>query len=383
MFGLYRVERLIGKGGMGSVYAAIHTQIQRRAAIKALDSSLSRNPTLVTRFLNEARAVNIVSHPSLVNVYEYGQLEDGTPYFVMEYLEGETLHARLRSLGGKGMDPVEAMQVVRQIASGLAAAHEKGIIHRDLKPANIMLVPDPETPSGERVKILDFGIAKILETDTDEQRLTNTDSLLGTPTYMSPEQCRSAREATDRSDVYSLGAIAYELLTGTQPFRGRSDIETIMRHRTLVPPPCRERQPDLPIEFDALVSRMLSKTHSERPTAAELKQAISRILRTNSLISVPSSSSLPILSGTAGGAAADKAVDTPPQIAKPENLPAEDPGPETLVTPQKITEDPTLVPQSSADPSASLSNKNTLRIYIVVALLAIVFLVAAIVVASR
>ena len=130
-FGLYRVERLIGKGGMGEVYAAIHTQIQRRAAIKALNSGLSRDPTLVTRFLNEARAVNIVSHPSLVNVYEYGQLEDGTPYFVMEYLEGETLHARLHGLGGKGMEPIEAMQVIRQLASGLAAAHEKGIIHRE------------------------------------------------------------------------------------------------------------------------------------------------------------------------------------------------------------------------------------------------------------
>jgi serine/threonine protein kinase len=312
MFGQYRVERLLGQGGMGEVYEAIHPQIQRRAAIKTLSSQLSSNPTLVTRFLNEARAVNIVSHPSLVNVYEFGQLEDGTPYFVMEYLEGETLHSRLRSVGGHGVDPVQAMQIIRQITSGLAAAHAKGIIHRDLKPANIMLVPDPETPSGERVKILDFGIAKILETDGDDQRLTNTDSLLGTPTYMSPEQCRSAREVTDRSDVYSLGVIALEPVTGNQPFRGRNDIDTIMRHKMLVPPPIRDIQPAAPVELEQLVQRMLSKSPGDRPTAAEVKQCISQILRTTSVTSLgpatPSSSSLPTVERVEANSDSDRTV---------------------------------------------------------------------------
>ena len=244
----------------------------------------------------------------------------------------------------------------------------------DLKPANIMLVPDPETPSGERVKILDFGIAKILETDGDEQRLTNTDSLLGTPTYMSPEQCRSAREVTDRSDVYSLGVIAYEVLTGTQPFRGRSEIETIMRHRSLVPPSCRELQPAIPAEFAQLVSNMLSKTPQERPSAAELKQAINRILRTTSVSSLPSSASLPPLPAGRSGEA-----EAPTRVASSDHLPtlATD-APATLVTARK----PSSAPEVSASPESFRIQSSRTNLIVILVAAAIVVAVIAVIIAG-
>ena len=136
MFGLYRTVRLIGKGGMGSVYEAIHTQIERRAAIKVLSKALAGDHKVATRFMNEARAVNIVSHPAMVTVSDFGE-QDGVPFIVMEFLEGETLHQRIRSLRGRPMPLLAAAQIIRQIASGLEAAHAKGIIHRDLKPQEI------------------------------------------------------------------------------------------------------------------------------------------------------------------------------------------------------------------------------------------------------
>jgi serine/threonine protein kinase len=295
MFGLYRTVRLIGKGGMGSVYEAIHTQIERRAAIKVLSKALAGDQKVATRFMNEARAVNIVSHPAMVTVSDFGE-QDGVPFIVMEYLEGETLHQRIRSLRGRPMPLLAAAQIIRQIASGLEAAHAKGIIHRDLKPQNIMLVPDPETQVGERVKILDFGIAKFLETSNmQEQFLTNTSSLLGTPMYMAPEQCRNARDVTDRSDVYSLGILAYQMFSGAQPFRGGTDMEIILEHATVTPMSMREIEPELPREIDEMVLAMLSKVPAERPTARQVAQVLAGLLRAHSI----SSGAIPAVEGLA------------------------------------------------------------------------------------
>ena len=204
--GPYKVVRLLGKGGMGRVYEAVNEQINRRVAIKLLNPGLIDNPEVTQRFLNEARAVNIKQHRGLVDIFEAAELPDGQPYLVMEYLEGETLHARLQALGGPM--PIEfAVRIARQIAQALAVVHAQGIVHRDLKPANIMLVHDPLTEARDWVKVLDFGVAKLITGSDGVQ--TRSGMLLGTPEFMSPEQCKSARVVTDKSDVYSLGVMLY------------------------------------------------------------------------------------------------------------------------------------------------------------------------------
>ena len=171
--GNYRVLRKLGEGGMGAVFEAQHVEIGRKAAIKVLHPQFAQNAQVAMRFLNEAKAANLIEHPGVVEVFEFSRLPDGTTYIVMEYLKGESLAKRLER-GPVGLD---ALRVARQIASVLAAAHEHGIIHRDLKPDNVIMVKDPEAPGGERAKVLDFGIAKIAE----EQVLkTQAGSILGT-----------------------------------------------------------------------------------------------------------------------------------------------------------------------------------------------------------
>ncbi len=220
--GNYRVMRKIGEGGMGAVFEAIHEQIERRVAIKVLHAKYTQEPEIAKRFINEARAVNIVQHSGLVGAYEFGTLPDGAAYIVMEYLDGETLSARLRKSGG--VLGLASLNLTRQIASALAAAHQKGIIHRDLKPANVIVVPEPEAPGGERAKILDFGIAKVTPPKGEEgptgggELKTRTGVFMGTPKYMAPEQCRGAGTVDDKADVYSLGAMFYQMLSGRPPF---------------------------------------------------------------------------------------------------------------------------------------------------------------------
>jgi len=271
--GAYKIVRMIGKGGMGRVYEAINEQIQRRVAIKVLHAQFAENSMVVQRFLNEARAVNIVKHRCLVDIYEFGLLEDGSAYIVMEYLEGDTLHERLWKRGGKLPTDV-AIRYTRQIALALAAAHAKEIIHRDLKPANIMLVEDPETGSHDWVKVLDFGLARVREPDSDDGRLTQTGIVMGTPSYMSPEQIRSARSVVDRSDVYTLGLMFYEMLSGLKPFRAASDAEIMFMHMSAEPQPLREVAPGLPPQLCSLVHRMLKKNPAERPSASEVASSL-------------------------------------------------------------------------------------------------------------
>ena len=214
--GSYHVLRKIGAGGMGAVFEAVHQQIGRRAAIKILHGQYAEDPEVATRFLNEARAVNLVQHPGLVSIFEYGQLPDRTAYIIMEYLPAGSLAGRLKATEG-GLGPA-ALRFARQMASALAAAHAQGIIHRDLKPANVMLASDPDTAGGERVKILDFGIAKVAAPAGEaEGPLTRTGAMLGTAAYMSLEQCRNAATADAKSDVYSLGVICYEMLAAAAP----------------------------------------------------------------------------------------------------------------------------------------------------------------------
>ena len=281
--GPYRVLREIGRGGMGAVYEAIHTQIQRKVAIKILRSEFAQNQQLVARFVTEARAVNIVNHPSVVQISDCGQLPDGLAYIVMEYLEGESLGSRMKRQGGRLTVP-EALRLTRQIAAALAAAHTKGIIHRDLKPDNVMIVPDPEAPGGERAKVLDFGIAKVLASaqgqggDAIEQSSqTRTGMMVGTPLYMAPEQCRGSGIIGDRADVYSLGVMLYRMLCGRPPFIGDGSGAVMAMHIYEPPPPLRQIEPAIPEDLAGLVHQLLVKDPAQRPSMAVVAEQLEQL----------------------------------------------------------------------------------------------------------
>lgn len=274
--GPYRIVRLLGSGGMGAVYEGVHDAIERKVAIKTLHTHMATNSEFSKRFFNEARAVNRVSHPGLVQVSDYGQLPDKTAYIVMEYLQGETLSDKLHAAGGKLALDV-AINLAAQLAQALEAAHSKGIIHRDLKPQNIMVVHDPQIPGGQRTKILDFGIAKLAEGTATGQVQTETGALLGTPRYMSPEQCKGAALVDARSDVYSLGIMLYEMVSGRPPLPGNTVAEIVAQHLFQTPPPLMEVAPGIPSSVSGLVQRMLIKDRDTRPTMAEITSALAAI----------------------------------------------------------------------------------------------------------
>ena len=269
--GKYRIVRKIGQGGMGAVFEAVHEEIGRRAAIKVLLHEFTEDPQNIARFFNEARAVNIIQHPGLVGMYESGRLEDGSAYIVMEYLEGELLTARLNKLGKLSLK--SSLTLCRQLASSLAAAHMKRIVHRDLKPDNIMLVPDPETIDGERVKVFDFGIAKLRVDSLGPGRgpsLTQTGTIMGTPTHMAPEQCRGETDISGKADVYALGIILYQSLVGHPPFMAQSTGELLSMHLRDRPTRLRRIDPGLPEMVEDLVDRMLAKEPGDRPEMSEV-----------------------------------------------------------------------------------------------------------------
>jgi serine/threonine protein kinase len=272
--GNYNVVSKLGEGGMGVVYLARHVTLGRPAAIKVLHPSLSSNKEMVSRFFNEAKAATAVRNPGIVEVFDFGTLEDGSAYIVMEYLEGESLGVRIR----RGRMPVATtMTIVRAIARALQAAHEQGIVHRDLKPDNVILVPDQELASGERVKLLDFGIAKLAPV-AGEISQTRTGMVMGTPTYMAPEQCRGAGAVDHRADLYALGCVAYQMLCGQPPFVSDGAGDLIARHLYFQPQPLRSLRPELPADVDDLVLWLLQKDPAARPaTAADLVRAIDHL----------------------------------------------------------------------------------------------------------
>ena len=263
LIGQYRVTGLLGKGGMGVVYAAQHTLLGRPAAVKVLLPRLSDDQGIVTRFFNEARAATAIQHPGIVEVYDFGWTSEGAAFIVMEHLRGETLRDRRK----RGPMPWHlALTVTRQIAGALAAAHAKGIVHRDLKPDNIFLVPDPEVPGGERIKLLDFGIAKLADLPTGTS-MTRTGAVMGTPTYMAPEQCRGVA-VDSRADLYSLGCILFELLSNRPPFVGEGEGEVLAAHIHVPPPAIGSLVHGLPKEIEVLVQRLLVKAPIDRVQTA-------------------------------------------------------------------------------------------------------------------
>jgi serine/threonine-protein kinase len=265
MLGQYRVTATIGRGGMGVVHAAEHSLLGRRAAIKVLRSELSRDQDAVRRFFNEARAAAAIRHPGIVEIYDFGWTPDGAAFIVMEYLEGESLTRRAERALFRWP---AVLAIARQIAGALAAAHAMGIVHRDLKPDNVFLVPDPDVPGGERIKLLDFGIAKLAVASSTLHSVTQTGAVIGTPRYMSPEQCRGV--AVDhRADLYALGCVIYELCCGRPPFAGEGAGDVLAAHIHLPVPAMSNTNAEIPQTVEALVRRLLAKAPIDRLQTAD------------------------------------------------------------------------------------------------------------------
>jgi serine/threonine protein kinase len=277
--GNYKIQSLLGEGGMGTVYLAEHTFMGWRAAVKVLRRSLADDRVLVKRFINEAHAVKAVRHPNIIDIIDVGVLPDGLPYLLMELLEGESLAARLHGRGRLPLDQV--VDIACQTASALGAAHDKGIVHRDLKPDNLFLVRDPEHPLQEKVKVLDFGIAKLRDTARGSAPAgvsanTRSGVLLGTPAYMSPEQCRGiAAEVDHRTDIYALSVIVHQMLAGKAPFVGAGTGDVLIMHVSAPPPPVRQENPAVPPAIEQAILRGLAKQREQRyQTMAELAAAL-------------------------------------------------------------------------------------------------------------
>jgi serine/threonine protein kinase len=258
--GNYRVQSLLGEGGMGVVYLAQHPVFGRKVAIKLLHAVLARDTDIVARFFNEARAIHMVAHENIVEILDFGQTADGQPYFIMEYLSGESLSDAI-GRGPMPGDQVEAIGV--QMCKALTAAHSKGIVHRDLKPHNVQLVIKAD--GALQVKILDFGVAKILASPDGESSVkTRTGSLMGTPLYMSPEQCKGAGILDHRTDIYSLGVILFEMLSGRPPFNAEGVGELFAKHMLEEPPMVTEFAPGAPPHMAAAIMKALAKDPAAR-----------------------------------------------------------------------------------------------------------------------
>ncbi len=269
--GEYTIQGKLGEGGMGQVFSAIHPTIGKRAAIKVLKHQFCNDQVLVDRFKEEARIVNTIGHPNIVDIFGFGEMPDGRMYLAMEWLRGETLRDRLRR------GPCSLTQMARLMSSlcrALEAAHDNGVIHRDLKPENIFLADIAhEEPL---VKLLDFGVAKLAD-DKDRMGQTIKGQILGTPMYIAPEQASNANDVSFASDVYALGAIAFECLTGRPPFLAKNTVEMVTAHITETPVAPSSIVDSVPEEIDRLVLEMLEKEPKHRPSLSHVRQILEQV----------------------------------------------------------------------------------------------------------
>ena len=274
--GSYRVVRLLGKGGMGSVYMAEHPAIGSKVAIKFLHPQYSHDEKIVDRFFNEARAVNVIGHDNILKILDLSVTDDNRHYFVMEFLHGRPLQSLLK--GGGPVTLEVAGPIVLQVCDALGAAHDAGIVHRDLKPDNVYLI----SLKGKKnfVKVVDFGIAKLTNVEGISTGKTQTGMVMGTPAYMSPEQASGRTQLIDaRSDVYSLGVMMFQLATGRLPFPGAAFGEVLIGHIQLAPPRPRDLNPQVPEAYETVILRTLQKRQEDRfQSMQELHEAISRVM---------------------------------------------------------------------------------------------------------
>jgi serine/threonine protein kinase len=350
--GRYYVERKIGEGGMGVVFAARHAVIERPLAIKVLKREAMRDTATIRRFVQEAKAASRIGHPNIVDVTDFGTTPDGMTYSVMEFVDGQTLGTAIR-LAAPFPQP-RAMRITAQIARALAAAHDKGIVHRDLKPENVFLLD--RDGRQDFVKIVDFGIAKVTPPPgkSAEPRLTRAGSVFGTPEYMAPEQAAGRSDTDGRVDVYALGVILYEMICGRVPHRGDSMVRTLaMQMLDPIEPPSKVR-PDLQItpELEAIVMHALLKKREHRyQTMSELLDALDAILPPpvgQSVTGSPLYTLAPLPPGADPGVVPAMPA-MPLQSAEPPVTPATRPGVEPHPAPQPITRRIKDEPQFTAD----------------------------------
>jgi serine/threonine protein kinase len=270
--GKYRLDARLNEGGMGTVYRGTHVLMDKTVAIKVLRPSLAADEKIVARFSREARAASRISHPNALSVTDFGEDESGHVFLVMEFLSGKTLKQVIRDDGPLPL--VRVVEITRQIGEALNAAHSQGVVHRDLKSDNIMLL---DTMSGDYAKVLDFGIAKINEAEgVTDTSLTAPNLVIGTPQYMSPEQCSQDGEIDARSDIYSLGVILFEMLVGHVPFSGDSPTMVMMKHLQEPVPSVLEEREDLPPAVGRVVARAMAKVRDNRyQTVAEVVEDLS------------------------------------------------------------------------------------------------------------
>jgi serine/threonine-protein kinase len=306
--GRYRIERKLGAGGMADVYLAEDQELGRRVAIKILNSRHGNDDQFIERFRREAKNAAALNHPNIVSIYDRGEAED-TYYIAMEFLDGRTLKELII---GRGAAPINvAIEYARQILSALRFAHRHGIVHRDIKPHNVLV-------DGEgRVKVTDFGIAR-----AGTSQMTETGSIVGTAQYLSPEQAKGG-EVDPRSDLYSLGVVLYELLTGKTPFDGETPVEIAMKHLSTTPKPPSKLRPDVPRELDMVVMRALAKNPDERyQSADEMEGDLERVARGARVSATTVDTATHVLRGPAAAAAAASAtaatmIAPPPASAAP------------------------------------------------------------------
>ncbi len=362
--GKYRIVRVLGEGGMGTVLEGRHLELDQPVAIKVLRAELAADPEAVTRFSREARAASSLRSPHVAKIYDVGRLEDARPYIVMEYLDGSDLGALLLRRGSLPLR--EALQYVLEACEGVAEAHERGIVHRDLKPANLFVAREGARTT---VKVFDFGIS-LVET-AEELRVTKTQSAFGTPHYMSPEAVRSAKLTSARTDVWALGVILYELVAGVTPFSGDTATAVAISVTIESYVPLGQRVAGVPPEVDAVLARALAKNPADRyANAGELAAAVRGLLEPPAAIAddasravdgarSPSRTRVVVAAAIAAAAAAVGAVAivrSPPDVAA---TAASDPRPTTSTAeleapPPKVVPAPSVrvVPTPSASASA-------------------------------
>jgi serine/threonine protein kinase len=274
--GRYAVESVVARGGMGIVYRARHLAVGRPVAVKILRADLARNTEALARFHREAKAAAAIGHPHIIEVIDFGHSPEGDAYLVMELIEGIDLAGLLRR--ETRLPVARALEIARQVADALGAAHAKGIVHRDLKSENVMVISRDE---GDYAKVLDFGISKMLEDDQGRAPITRDGVVLGTPQYMAPEQGSDGGLVDHRADLYALGCILFELLTGALPYDGKTPMEVMYKHNHAAIPKPSSRLTDvrIPSAVDVIVTRLLAKSRDDRyPDARAVIEALDAAL---------------------------------------------------------------------------------------------------------